>query len=163
MAHRALLTSVSDVAAGYLMTRTQPKEPVMAAFKPRQRPFATRAKGAPKKTTRRRAPPSAALIDLVLECADLRDDLGGGRLLLRLSPDRLADPGLRARAGAEAGRMGDVAVIWDEIDDVIFRVLDGGPPPLALVTPSNDEDDDRFVLTPKALEYIANSQSTRRG
>ena len=135
----------------------------MAAFKPRPRSFTARAKGVAKKTTRRRAPPSAALIDLVLECADLRDDLGGGRLLLRLGPDSLADPNLRARAGAEAGRMGDVAVIWDEIDDVIFRVLDGGPPPLALVTASNDQDEDRFALTPKALEYIANSQSTRRG
>jgi hypothetical protein len=135
----------------------------MAAFKPRQRPFATRAKGAPKKTTRRRAPPSAAQVVAQVGAFQHQIDQGGGRLLLRLSPDRLADPGLRARAGAEAGRMGDVAVIWDEIDDVIFRVLDGGPPPLALVTPSNDEDDDRFVLTPKALEYIANSQSTRRG
>ena len=135
----------------------------MAAFKPRQRPFAARAKGAPKKITRRRAPPSAALIDLVLECADLRDDLGGGRLLLRLSPDRLVDPGLRARAGVETGRLGDIAVIWDEIDDVIFRVLDGGPPPLALVSSFDEGDEDRFVLTPKALEYIASSQSTRRG
>ena len=135
----------------------------MAAFKPRQRSFAPRAKGVAKKTTRRRAPPSAALIDLVLECADLRDDLGGGRLLLRLSPDSLADPNLRARAGAEADRMGDVAVIWDEIDDVIFRVLDGGPPPLALVTTPYDEDEDHFALTPRALEYIAGSQSTRRG
>ena len=134
----------------------------MAVFKPRPRPFAARARTAARKTTRRRAPPSAALIDLVLDCADLRDDLGGGRLLLRLSPDQIADPGLRARAGAEAGRLGDIAVIWDEIDDVIFRVLDGGPPPLALVQPAGDEDEDRFVLTPKALEYIANSQSTRR-
>jgi hypothetical protein len=145
------------------MTRTQAKEPVMAAFKPRPRSFAPRARSAPTKTTRRRVPPSAALIDLVLECADLRDDLGGGRLLLRLGPDRLLDPDLRARAGAEAGRMGDVAVIWDEIDDVIFRVLDGGPPPLALVASANDEEEERFALTPKALEYIAGSQSTRRG
>ncbi len=135
----------------------------MVAFKPRQRPFAARAKGVARKTTRRRAPPSAALIDLVLERADLRDDLGGGRLLLRLGPDSLSDPDLRARAGAEAGRMGDIAVIWDEIDDVIFRVLDGGPPPLALVSSFDDQDEDHFALTPKALEYIASSQSTRRG
>jgi hypothetical protein len=135
----------------------------MPGFKPRPRSFASRAKGVAKKSTRRRAPPSAALIDLVLECADLRDDLGGGRVLMRLGPDSLADPVLRARAGVEAGRMGDVAVIWDEVDDVIFRVLDGGPPPLALVAPSDDEPEDKFVLTPRALEYIASSQSTRRG
>lgn len=135
----------------------------MAAFKPHQRTFAARAGGAARKTSRRRTPPSAALIDLVLEWADLRDDLGGGRLLLRIGPDGLADPGLRARAGAEAARLGDIAVIWDEIDDVVFRVLDGGPPPLALVAPANDLDEERFALTPKALEYIEKSQSTRRG
>ena len=134
----------------------------MTAFKPRRRTFAVRA-GAARKTTRRRAPPSAALIDLVLECADLRDDLGGGRLLLRIGPDGLNDPDLRARAGQEADRLGDVAVIWDEIDDVIFRVLDGGPPPLALVASNPDPDESRFALTPKALEYIAKSQSTGRG
>ena len=134
----------------------------MAAFKTRQRPFAARAKPMAKKTTRRRAPPSALLIDLVLEYADLRDDLGGGRVLMRLSPDCLADPDLRRRAGPDAARMADVAVIWDEIDDVIFRVLDGGPPPMALVSASNDIEEDRFALTPKALEYIAGSQSTRR-
>jgi hypothetical protein len=132
----------------------------MAAFKSRHRTFAARVGG---KTSRRRAPPSAALIDLVLACADLRDDLGGGRLLLRLGPERLADPELRARAGAEAARMGDVAVIWDEIDDVIFRVLDGGPPPLTLVAASSEQDGDHFTLTPKALEYIQRSQPARRG
>jgi hypothetical protein len=111
----------------------------MAAFKPRQRLFNPRAKGGvAKKTTRRRTPPSAALIDLVLECADLRDDLGGGRLLLRLSPDSLADPDLRARAGAEAGRMGDVAVIWDEIDDVIFRRSPWSPLPMTRRRPVSD-------------------------
>jgi hypothetical protein len=134
----------------------------MAAFRSSQRPFQTRAKAVSRKTTRRRVPPSGALIDLVLENADLRDDLGGGRILLRLSPESLADPDLRRRAGAEAGRMADVAVIWDEIDDVVFRVLDGGPPPMAIVSSANEVDEDRFVLTPKALEYLAGSQSTRR-
>jgi hypothetical protein len=128
----------------------------------RARPNASRLKAAPRKTTRRRQPPSAALIDLVLECADLRDDLGGGRLLLRLGPDALADPEIRRRAGAEATRLGDVAVIWDEIDDVVFRVLDGGPPPMALVEASPPPEEDRFELTPAALAYIAGSQSTRR-
>jgi hypothetical protein len=138
------------------------KEQVMPAYKTRHRPPSKRAKGRPKALSRRRAPPSAALIDLVLEHADLRDDLGGGRILLRLGPDCLADRNLRERAGAEANRMADVAVIWDEIDDVIFRVLDGGPPPLALAPPPVDDEEDRFVLTPRALEYLASSQSTRR-
>ena len=92
----------------------------------------------------------------------MRDDLGGGRLLLRLGPECLADPAIRRRAGAEAARLGDVAVIWDEIDDVIFRVLDGGPPPLAVVEAEIQSEDDHFELTPKALAYLAGSQSTRR-
>ena len=134
----------------------------MAAPKFHLRSPSRRPKGQPKSLSRRRAPPSAALIDIVLEYADLRDDLGGGRILLRFSPDCLGDPDLRERAGDDAARMADVAVIWDEIDDVIFRVLDGGPPPLALVPPPIDFEEDRFVLTPRALEYLAGSQSTRR-
>ena len=135
----------------------------MAAPKYHLRSPSRRLKGQPRTLSRRRAPPSAALIGLVLEFADLRDDLGGGRILLRFSPDCLGDPDLRERAGEEAGRMADVAVIWDEIDDVIFRVLDGGPPPMALVPPPIDAEEDRFVLTPKAMEYLLNSQSIRRG
>ena len=38
----------------------------------------------------RRLPPSAALINTVLEHADLKDDMGGGRVLLRLSPEALS-------------------------------------------------------------------------
>ena len=113
--------------------------------------------------TRLRPPPSAALIDAVLAWADLRDDLGGGRVLLRLSPARLAEPRLRRDLGADAARLGDVAVIWDERDDSLFRVLDGAPPPLAPVERPAPSEDDQFVLTPAALEYIAHSQSRGRG
>jgi len=113
--------------------------------------------------TRRRAPPSAALIDVVLEYADLRDDMGGGRVMLRLSPARMAEPRVRKSLGADAARAGDVAVIWDEREDCIFRVLDGSPPPLAVVERPALSEDDQFVLTPAALEYIAQSQSRGRG
>ena len=47
--------------------------------------------GAAKARTRRRAPPSSAVINAVLEYADLRDDMGGGRVMLRLSPAAQAD------------------------------------------------------------------------
>ena len=111
---------------------------------------------------RRRSPPSSALIDAVLEHADLRDDMGGGRLMLRLSPARLADPELRRILGAETARLGDLAVIWDEREGAIFRVLDGGPPPLAVVVDVADGEGE-FALTEAALDYIAGSQSVRRG
>ena len=110
-----------------------------------------------------RSPPSGELINAVLEYADLRDDLGGGRVMLRLSPARLAEPQVRQGLGAAAARLGTMAVIWDERDDCLFRVLDGSPPPLAVVERPSPSDDDRFVLTPAALDYIAKSQSRGRG
>ena len=119
--------------------------------------------GRAKPAARLRSPPSAALIDAVLAWSDLRDDLGGGRVLLRLSPARLAEPKLRRELGDDAARLGDLAVIWDERDDSLFRVLDGAPPPLAVVERPALSEDDQFVLTPAALEYIAQSQSRGRG
>jgi hypothetical protein len=91
-----------------------------------------------------RPTPSSNLINIVLEHADLRDDLGGGRTLMRLSPERAGDPRIRLQLGAEAARAADVAVIWDEREDQIFRVLDGA-----------SAKEDRFVLTPAAETYIA--------
>ncbi len=118
---------------------------------------------AAKARTRRRAPPSSALINAVLEHADLRDDMGGGRVMLRLSPQAAADRALRAGLGAEASRLADVAVIWDEREEAVFRVLDGGPPPLAAVPAAPPSEDDHFVLTPAALAYLAQSQSRGQG
>ena len=130
---------------------------VTYAFKTHKH-FTPRAK--PQKAERMRQPPSAALIDAVLEHADLRDELGGGRVLLRLSPTRITERKLHRALGADARRLADVAVIWDERDDVIFRVLDGAPPALMVVKTTNQED--HFVLTPAAMDYIAQSQSRTR-
>jgi hypothetical protein len=102
------------------------------------------------------------MIDAVLEHADLRDDMGGGRVMLRLSPERLAEPKVRRGLGDEADRLGGLAVIWDEREDCIFRVLDGAPPPLAVVERPEPSEDDHFELTPAALDYIAQSQSRGR-
>jgi hypothetical protein len=147
----------------------------MAAFKPyRPRARAHRA-AAPRPDRASRAnravvgaPPSGALINAVLQFADLRDDMGGGRVLLRVSPARMAEPAVRDGLGEEAGRLADVALIWDERDEALVRVLDGASPPpeivtLALVERPAPAEDDHFVLTPAALEYIARSQSRGRG
>jgi len=138
----------------------------------RQRAAAKPAKAVP--TFTRRLPPSAMLISVVLEYADLRDDMGGGRLMLRLSPMRLAEPDIRAMLADELERAGDVAVIWDEREDEVFRVLDGGSAlpaaaapalePFHYDLPSEDEaesdqadwgEDDELVLTPAAMRYLA--------
>lgn len=127
---------------------------------------------------RRRAPPSAMLISVVLEYADLRDDMGGGRVMLRLSPMRLAERDIQAMLADEVERAGDVAVIWDEREDEIFRVLDGGAPPEASAAaelqaepftydaPIDEADaadeDDEFVLTPAAMHYLAEHAARRR-
>jgi hypothetical protein len=132
--------------------------------------FTTRRTRAPRHQTPRARPsarlrpaPSAALIDAVLEHADLRDELGGGRVLLRLSPERLAEPRLRRGLGADAARLGAMAIIWDEREDCLFRVMDGAPPPLSVVDAAPEEGEDvRFELTPAALEYLARSQSRGR-
>jgi hypothetical protein len=102
------------------------------------------------------------MINAVLEHADLRDEMGGGRVMLRLSPGALAALHLAGALGAEAGRLADLAVIWDEREEAVFRVLDGGPPPLAAVPPPAPSEDDHFVLTPAALAYLAQSQTTGR-
>ncbi|MEO8811336.1 MAG: hypothetical protein ABI376_00290 [Caulobacteraceae bacterium] len=133
----------------------------MAAFARKTNRFFP-VRGRARARERLRPPPSAALIDAVLEHADLRDELGGGRVLLRIGPARLADPKVRKALGSDAGRAGDVAIIWDEREDVLFRVLDGAPPPLAAVRAARPAED-RFALTPAALAYIAASQSRGHG
>jgi len=134
----------------------------MAAYSPyRARP--RHASGRPKAPTRLRPPPTGDLINAVLEYADLRDDMGGGRVMLRVSPARLAEPKVRKVLGTDTARLGEMAVIWDERDDCLFRVLDGAPPPLAVVERPAPSEDDQFVLTPAALDYLARSQSRGRG
>lgn len=122
----------------------------------------------------RRLPPSAMLLSVVLEYADLRDDMGGGRVMLRLSPNRLAEADIQAMLGDELDRAGEVAVIWDEREDEVFKVLEGAaatpaaqaqaPEPFNYDLPSDDEagrdeadwgEDDELVLTPSAMRYLA--------
>ena len=108
----------------------------------------------------RQALPSGDLINAVLQYADVQTDMGGGRTLLRLSARRMADPVIRQPLGREAPRLGDVAVVWDEVEEEIFRVLDAAAgDALAPLHPQAPEpDEDRFELTPAALAYLAASQ-----
>lgn len=83
----------------------------------------------------------AAVIDAVLQHADIREDLGGGRVLHRLSPKLSRTRRMRAELGRAAQRAAEVAVIYDEREDQIFRVLDAGP---AAPARRFDENDDRW-------------------
>jgi hypothetical protein len=99
--------------------------------------------------------PSGALINAILGYADIQLDMGGGKLMLRMSEERLTDPVIRRQLGREAARLADISVIWDEREDQIFRIIDSAPgrSHLAVVeAPSIDEP--TFALTPAALAYL---------
>lgn len=106
----------------------------------------------------RHAPPSGELINAVLQYADVSTELGGGRTLLRLSVRRRDDAVIKASLGREAGRLADVAVIWDETEDEIFRVLDAAAGDHLAPLAEEVEEDAQFALTPLALAYIAQSR-----
>jgi hypothetical protein len=99
--------------------------------------------------------PSGALIDAILSYADDVRDMGGGKLLLRLTPQRMADPAIRRPLGREAARLAEVSAIWDEREDQIFRILDGahGRGHL-MVVDAPPIDEPVFELTPAALAYL---------
>ena len=71
-------------------------------------------------------PPSGDIISAVLRYADIEEDLGGGRILNRLSERRLRQREVRKALGKEGvQRAADVAVVWDEREEQVFRVYDG--------------------------------------
>ena len=105
------------------------------------------------------AQPSGDLISAILQYADVQLDIGGGRTLLRLSERRRADAVITGSLGREAPRLAEVAVIWDEDEGQIFRVLDAGAGDHIeeVAQAPRDEDEPQFELTPAALAYLAAS------
>ncbi len=99
--------------------------------------------------------PSGPLINAVLAYADIQLDMGGGKLMLRMSPERMTDPVIRQPLGREATRLAEISVIWDEREDQIFRIIDSaqGRGHLAVVEPP-PIDEPVFDLTPAALAYL---------
>ena len=79
---------------------------------------------AKRKTALQIAPPSGELDYAVIQYADLIEDMGGSRSMLRLSNRRRTDAVIWEPLGREAPRLADVAVIWDDEQDQIVRVLD---------------------------------------
>lgn len=72
-----------------------------------------------------RQPLSGAVLDTVLAYSDVKEDLGGGRLLLRLSAQRLREREVKAALGDEARRAATVSILWNDREDQIIRVFEG--------------------------------------
>ena len=104
------------------------------------------------------SPPSGALINAVLEHADIREELGGGRVVLRLSERRANHRLVRRGLGRQAGQLGKMALIWDEIDERIVQVCNGVAEDVAAWEFDEMAEYDRFELTEAALAYVADHE-----
>ena len=72
--------------------------------------------------------PSGRTLDALLQYADVQEDLGGGRLCLRLSPRRARSAEVRAAFGADAKRAAALAVIYDEREAEVVEIGRDEPP-----------------------------------
>ena len=68
-------------------------------------------------------PISAATIDAVLRYADVEEDMGGGRILRRMSAARLADLDVQRALGDAAARAAKVSILWNEAEGQIIHVM----------------------------------------
>ena len=66
----------------------------------------------------------ACVVDAVLRFHDEEQDQGSGRTLLRLSAKRLRDAEVKAALGDQKKRAAGVAILWNEHESEIIRVLE---------------------------------------
>lgn len=104
-----------------MATRFQPRRTSPGRFSPAR--FSPRPVQAPQPT---RLPlPPAAVIDAILRFRDVELDQGGQRTLLRLSDRALREPQVVAALGGDTRRAANVAILWNERESEIVRVLEG--------------------------------------
>ena len=94
-----------------MASRFQPRRPIRRPASAPRRPLAAQ-------------PLPAAVVDAVLRFHDEEQDQGSGRTLLRLSPARLGETDVKAALGELAARAGRVAILWNEREGEIIRVLE---------------------------------------
>jgi len=70
------------------------------------------------------APVNAPMISAVLAFADIHRDLGAGRTLMRISPERAARADVILLLGRNAERVVDLGVVWNDREDQIIRIID---------------------------------------
>jgi len=66
--------------------------------------------------------PSGRTLNALLQYADVQEELGGGRVRLRLSPARLKQREVKAALGADAARAAELAVVYDEREAEVVEV-----------------------------------------
>jgi hypothetical protein len=59
-----------------------------------------------------------------LQYADLQEDQGCGRTLLKLSARRLAEAGVKASLGNSIDRARGVSILWNDREGEIVRIFD---------------------------------------
>ncbi|ODT63644.1 MAG: hypothetical protein ABS77_03210 [Phenylobacterium sp. SCN 69-14] len=64
------------------------------------------------------------MIDQVITHADIAVRQSGGRLKLRISPEMIEALQAQGKLGAEAHRLADLTVIWDEAEGQVLTVRD---------------------------------------
>jgi hypothetical protein len=107
------------------------------------------------------SPPSGALINAILEHADIRQEIGDGRVVLRLSERRANRREVRRGLGRQGARLAQMSLVWDEEGGHVVQVCDGTGP--ADVGGWNEPSElDRFELTEMALAYVAQFESEQR-
>jgi hypothetical protein len=108
------------------------------------------------------SPPSGALINVILEYADIQYGAGAGRVVLRLSQRRTKDPVIKSILGRETKRLQDISIVWDEEESEIISVQDAAAGTDTPWSPIERADElDTFELTEAALAYIEASQRRR--
>ena len=108
-------------------------------------------------------PPSGALINAILEHADVRQELGAGRVMLRLSQRGIRKAAIRRRLGREARRLEEVSLVWDDEAGQIVQVCDAadgdGHDHWTAGEPS---ELDSFELTEAGLAYVESFAAEHR-
>jgi len=100
-------------------------------------------------------PPSGALINAILEHADVRQELGAGRVVLRLSARGIRKAAIRRRLGREARRLEEVSLVWDDEAGQIVQVCDAADRDGARHWTADEPSElDRFELTEAGLAYV---------
>jgi hypothetical protein len=65
-----------------------------------------------------------SVVDAVLRFHDEEQDQGAGRTLMRLSAKRLRNPEVKKVLGKLTQRAANVAILWNEDESQIIRVLE---------------------------------------